>query len=114
MDIDELSAQVENISRIYASRFAITRDANWHLLKLHEEVGELTQAHLMVAGQARTKGRSAAEIDLMFRSEVADVLSHVLLLARHHGIDVVEEVRRKWLVWAEPAVEVTTPADSDG
>lgn len=33
----------------------------------------------------------------LFRAEVADVLSQVLLLALHHGIDVVEEVRRKWL-----------------
>lgn len=27
-------------------------------------------------------------------------LSQVLLLAHHHGIDVVDEVRRKWLVWS--------------
>jgi NTP pyrophosphatase (non-canonical NTP hydrolase) len=32
---------------------------------------------------------------------VADVLSQVLLLAHHHGIDVVEEIRRKWFVWGE-------------
>lgn len=98
MDIRELSARVERVSQAYASRFDINRDSNWQILKLHEEVGELTQAHLMREGQARPKGRSAAEIDAIFRAEVADVLSHVLLLARHHDIDIVDEVTRKWLI----------------
>lgn len=99
MDIGELTQQVERISQIYASRFGITRDDDWHLLKLHEEVGELTQAHLMRQGQARTKGMSPAEIDAAFGAEIADVFSQILILAHHHGIDVVDEIRRKWLVW---------------
>jgi len=55
----------------------------------------------MRQGQARSKGLSAAEIDARFRAEVADVLSHVLLLAHHHEIDVVDEIERKWLVWRD-------------
>ncbi|MBT0768178.1 hypothetical protein KIH74_04545 [Kineosporia sp. J2-2] len=101
MQIGELTEQVERISQGYASRFGIDRDANWFVLKLQEEMGELTQAHLMLSGQARTKGRTGDEIGELFRSEVADVLCHVLLLAHHHDIDVIEEVRRKWLVWAD-------------
>ena len=101
MDIQELTAQVERVSQGYASRFGIERDANWFVLKLQEEIGELTQAHLMLSGQARTKGRSAEEIHAMFRAEVADVLCHVLILARHHKIDVIEEIQSKWLVFAD-------------
>ncbi|HEY8719889.1 pyrophosphatase [Pengzhenrongella sp.] len=101
MDIRELTARVEHISQIYASRFGITRDADWQILKLQEEVGELTQAHLMRQGQARKKGLSRAEIDASFRAEVADVLSQILLLAHHHDIDVVDEIARKWFVWQE-------------
>jgi NTP pyrophosphatase (non-canonical NTP hydrolase) len=101
MDIRELTAKVEHVSQIYASRFGITRDDDWQVLKLTEEVGELTQLHLMRRGQARSKGHTPQEIDAAFRAEVADVLSQVLLLAHHHGIDVVEEVRRKWLVWSD-------------
>jgi NTP pyrophosphatase (non-canonical NTP hydrolase) len=101
VDIRELTAQVEYVSQGYASRFGIDRDSNWQILKLHEEVGELTQAHLMRQGQARSKGRSSAEIDASFRAEVADVLSHVLLLAHHHNIDIVGEVERKWLIWRD-------------
>ena len=37
------------------------------------------------------------QLEAAFRAEVADVLSQILLLAHHHGIDVVDEVDRKWL-----------------
>jgi NTP pyrophosphatase (non-canonical NTP hydrolase) len=94
MDIKALTDEVEHISRAYASRFEINRDDTWFLLKLQEEVGELTQAHLMRTGQAR--------------SEVADVLAHTLLLARHHGIDLEPEIERKWLVWRD-----TSPRPTD-
>ena len=36
---------------------------SWFILKLQEEVGELTQAHLVRTGQARTKGLTAGGID---------------------------------------------------
>lgn len=99
MDLAHLTDEVEDVSRAYAQRHGITRDATWFLLKLHEEIGELTQAYLMRAGQARTKGFSPREIDAQFRGEVADVLCHTLLLAHHHGIDLQDAVTRKWLVW---------------
>lgn len=111
MDIRELTTQVEHISQVYASRFEITRDDDWQILKLQEEVGELTQAHLMRQGQARAKGQTAEEIEAVFRQEVADVLAQILLLAHHHSIDVVSEVERKWLVWrdASPRPEDELP-----
>lgn len=98
MDLEELAEEVEAVSEIYARKHAIERTDTWFLLKLHEEVGELTQAFLMKTGQARAKGRSAAELDADFSAEVADVLCHVLLLARHQGIDIEAAVAGKWLV----------------
>jgi NTP pyrophosphatase (non-canonical NTP hydrolase) len=98
VDLEELVNEVEAVSEIYARKHAIERTDTWFLLKLHEEVGELTQAFLMKTGQARAKGRSAAELDTDFRAEVADVLCHVLLLARHQGIDIEAAVAEKWLV----------------
>lgn len=97
MDITELSAQVEKVSAGYAEKLGIERDATWFLLKLQEEVGELTQGHLMASGQARSKGRTAEQIRADFHAEMADVLCHVLLLARHHGVDLEAEVQEKWL-----------------
>ncbi|HEY2505278.1 MAG TPA: pyrophosphatase [Streptosporangiaceae bacterium] len=92
-----LTDQLEAFSRDYATAFGIQRDDSWFLLKLHEEVGELTQAFLMRAGQGRAKGLTAAELDEAFRSEVADVLGQLLVLAGHFGIDLEAELARKWL-----------------
>ncbi|SCL37474.1 NTP pyrophosphatase, house-cleaning of non-canonical NTPs [Micromonospora pallida] len=99
MELSELTDAVETVSRNYARRHGITQDATWFLLKLQEEVGELTQAFLMRTGQARDKGLSAQEIDERFRAELADVLCQVLVMARHHGVDLRTEVERKWLRW---------------
>jgi NTP pyrophosphatase (non-canonical NTP hydrolase) len=44
MDIKQLSEEVERISQSYADKFNIERDATWFILKLQEEVGELTQS----------------------------------------------------------------------
>jgi NTP pyrophosphatase (non-canonical NTP hydrolase) len=99
MDLSRLADDVEGISERYARVVGIDRDDAWFLLKLQEEVGELTQAYLMRTGQARTKGLTPEEIDAGFRAELADVLCHVLLMARRHGVDLEAEIERKWLVY---------------
>jgi NTP pyrophosphatase (non-canonical NTP hydrolase) len=97
MDLRLLEDDLEAVSRLYAERFGIDRDDNWFVLKLHEEVGELTQAFLMRAGQARAKGLSPAELEREFRAELSDVLAQVLIMARHFDVDVQGELERKWL-----------------
>jgi NTP pyrophosphatase (non-canonical NTP hydrolase) len=99
VDLHRLTDEVEAISRLYATRHGIDRSATWFLLKVQEEVGELTQAFLMRAGQARDKGHTPEELDEAYRAELADVLCQVLLLARHEGVDLLAEVERKWLPW---------------
>ncbi|MFI6321141.1 MazG nucleotide pyrophosphohydrolase domain-containing protein [Nonomuraea sp. NPDC050556] len=97
MELRDMTDAVEAVSSKYAARHDITRDDHWFLLKLHEEVGELTQAFLMREGQARDKGHSPGELDDAFRAEMADVLAQLLVLARHHGVDLETEIDRKWL-----------------
>ncbi|MFF3440132.1 MazG nucleotide pyrophosphohydrolase domain-containing protein [Streptosporangium sp. NPDC002721] len=99
MDLRQLTDEVEAVSSTYALKHGIIRDDTWFLLKLQEEVGELTQAFLMRSGQARDKGCSPEELESNFRSELADVLSQVLLMARHHGVDLEAEIERKWMPW---------------
>ena len=101
MDIKTLTDKVEKVSLLYTGKFGIQRDADWFILKLQEELGELTQSYLMMVGQARKKERSEEEIAQDFRKEVADVFSHLLLLAKHHKIDLEKEVEEKWLVWSK-------------
>ena len=95
--IGELSAAVEQVSQLYAEHFGFRRDSTWFLLKLQEEVGELTQAYLALTGQGRDRGRSPEQLRAAFDEEIADVLAHLLLLARHHEVDVAEVLGRKWL-----------------
>src|SRR5215213_5090891 len=97
MDLKQLTEEVETVSRMYAERNGFDRDATWLLLKLQEEVGELTQAFLRKTGQGRAKGLSPEQLQGSFRAELADVLGHVLLLAGHEGIDLQAEVEAKWL-----------------
>ncbi|MGI5493157.1 pyrophosphatase [Microtetraspora malaysiensis] len=106
MNLRQLTEEVEAVSKLYAAKHGIERDDTWFLLKLQEEIGELTQVFLMRSGQARRKGRSADGLEAQFRAELADVLCQVLVMARHHGVDLETEIERKWLVWntARPSV----------
>jgi NTP pyrophosphatase (non-canonical NTP hydrolase) len=97
VEIEELSERVEKLSARYGEYLGIERDGDWFLLKLQEEVGELTQAYLQVTGRARTKGQTSAEIRDAFQLEFADVFCQLLLLARHFDVDVPREIERKWL-----------------
>lgn len=99
MHINELMGEVEKVSQAYAGKFGIERDSDWFILKLQEELGELIQSYLMMIGQARTKDKTPEELRADFNKEVADVFCHVLLLAKHHRVDLDTEVADKWLVW---------------
>jgi len=99
MNVKDLTQEVEKISQMYSKRFKIERDGNWFILKLQEELGELIQSYLMMIRKGRNKGKSAVEIKDNFRKEVADVFSHVLILAKFYDIDLEKEVEEKWLKW---------------
>ncbi len=99
MEIAALQDEVEAVSAFYAERHDIARTDDWFLLKLGEEVGELTQAYLARSGRARDKGRTEPQVEEDFRAELSDVLAQVLLIARRFDVDLEAEVARKWLVW---------------
>lgn len=101
MDLHQLTEEIERISQNYAKRFQIERDAAWFLLKLQEEVGELTQCYLMLRGQARAKGKTVEDIQVDLRKEIADVICQALLFAKLYEIDVEQAIEEKWLVWGK-------------
>jgi NTP pyrophosphatase (non-canonical NTP hydrolase) len=94
--LDDITALVAQVSDIYADIFDIERDGDWFLLKLQEELGELTAEHLRLTKRGRIKGRSEAEITDARDDEAADVLAFLLLYARHHKIDLHAALERKW------------------
>jgi NTP pyrophosphatase (non-canonical NTP hydrolase) len=103
MDLAALADRLERISIGYAAREGIDRDDDWFLLKLMEELGELTQMQLARTGRSKDRGYSPAEVDERLAEECADVLGHVLLFARRNGIDLERALERKWFRWEQQA-----------
>ncbi|MFZ4164055.1 phosphoribosyl-ATP pyrophosphohydrolase [Brevundimonas sp. NPDC058933] len=100
MKIADLKADVLRISDIYAREHSIDRDragnGDWALLKLQEELGEMTKEHLNLSGRARGKPDAEALAD-----EAADVLGMLLIYCERAGIDIEAAMQRKWLKWLE-------------
>jgi NTP pyrophosphatase (non-canonical NTP hydrolase) len=96
LDLDELRVDVLRISDIYAREHRIDRDRDWALLKLQEELGELTAEHLRMSGRAR----GAADREKL-GDEAADVLGMLLIYCDQAGVDLENAMRRKWLSWLE-------------
>lgn len=91
-----LAAQFEAASQAYAKAHGIERDPDWFILKVQEEVGELTQAWNLLSGRGRPRGRSREDLVQALEDEAADLLGHVLLLAHRHDLDLAAAVARKW------------------
>ena len=96
MNISDLTASVLRISDIYAAEHGIERSGDWALLKVQEELGELTAEHLRMSGRAR----GAADADKL-GDEAADVLGMLLIYCDRAGIDLEQAMQRKWLHWLE-------------
>ncbi len=97
MKISDLAADVLRISDIYATAHGIDRSGDWAILKLQEELGELTAEHVRMSGRAR----GAADADKL-GDEAADVLGMLLIYCDRAGIDLEQAMQRKWLHWLEP------------
>lgn len=91
-----LTALVAEVSDTYASRNSIARDDDWYLLKVQEELGELTAEYLKSTARARHKGADAAGLRQALEDETADVLGMLLLFARANQIDLDAALERKW------------------
>ncbi|UFS60662.1 pyrophosphohydrolase domain-containing protein [Subtercola endophyticus] len=109
MNLEEASEAVESVSQVYAAKFGIDRTDVWFLLKLQEELGELTQAFVNLKGMGKDRGQSDADKRTAFADECADVVAHVLLLARNEGVNLEAAIEEKWLRWADPSTVMSAP-----
>jgi len=96
MHLKTLQADVLRISDMYAKEHGIERSADWALLKVQEELGELTAEHLRMSGRARGTADAGKLGD-----EAADVLGMLLIYCDRVGIDLEQAMQRKWLHWLE-------------
>ena len=59
-----LAEQFEAASQAYVEVFDLKRDPDWFILKLQEEVGELTQAWTRLTGRGRRGDRTDQELKI--------------------------------------------------
>lgn len=101
MTLKELTKNLSTISDLYAKKFFIERSADWHLLKIQEELGELCAVYLQISGRARVKEKSDDVLKQNLEDELADVLAMTFLFAESQGIDPEKAIRNKWYKYLE-------------
>ena len=101
-DLDAFTDRLKAISDRYGRVYDVDRGGDWHLLKLQEEMGELTQAYLAKTSRSR---RDPERARTEMAHEMADVLCMLLLMARDEGVDLNAAVRDKWLKWEQVVTE---------
>ena len=94
--LTDLQKSFDKASLSYCALHGLERDQDWVMLKLLEEVGELTQVWNTMTGRGRDKGLSDADLKQALASEVADTLGMTLVFAHQHDIDLREAICRKW------------------
>ena len=98
----ELTTLVAQVSDTYARLFDIDRNEDWLILKLQEELGELTAEHLRLTKRGRLKGQSLDDVIQARDDEAADLLAMLLLYAQNHKIDLDAALERKWFSYLRP------------
>lgn len=96
MNLKEIEANLKRVCDLYAQKFNINRDDDWFVLKIQEELGELSSAHLKLTQRARVDGETKAELEQNLKDEIADVIAMAILFAHHKGIDVESAIKDKW------------------
>lgn len=94
--LQELAEQFETASLGYVEAHGLERDADWFVLKMQEELGELTQVWNKLTGRGRRRDRNEGELRSELADEAADLLGHVLLFARRNELDLASAIERKW------------------
>ncbi|MGV1761212.1 pyrophosphatase [Rhizobium sp. A22-96] len=94
--LSDLMQQFETASATYAAENGLERDDDWFVLKLQEEMGELTQIWNRTTGRGRRKGMTEEQLGTALADETADVLGHILLFAQRNHLDLAAAIERKW------------------
>ena len=94
--LHQLADQFETASLGYVEAHGLERDADWFVLKMQEELGELTQVWNKLTGRGRRRDRPESDLRADLANEAADLLGHVLLFARRNELDLASAIERKW------------------
>lgn len=97
MEFAEAQKLIIAVVERYCAKFNIPLDVNYAQLKLHEEVGEFSQAMVAYQGLARPSKRLDTETaKIALADELTDIIGMAMLNAHLLGIDLEETFARKW------------------
>jgi NTP pyrophosphatase (non-canonical NTP hydrolase) len=98
MNLKEMSLHCEKAWSQYAKKFGIHRDDSFYLLKMQEELGELTRAFLELRGSEKKRKPSEEELKKKLASDVASLVGNALILALHFDVDLEASIKAKFPV----------------
>ncbi len=99
MTIPEILTSLSLVQEEYNRKFTVTHSPDWFLLKLQEELGEMTNAHLVRTQRTRRKVENPEETKAALAEEIADVISYALLFANSVDIDPEAAIVKKWFAY---------------
>jgi NTP pyrophosphatase (non-canonical NTP hydrolase) len=98
MNFQDLQRKVVQNAINYGKKYNIKIDCDFALLKLYEEVGELTQAILIYRRKCRPEKYVSNEISKKeIAKELADVVGMAIINAHLMGIDLEKAIDKKWI-----------------
>jgi NTP pyrophosphatase (non-canonical NTP hydrolase) len=98
MNLKEIALHCEKAWDQYAEKFQIHRDDEFYLLKMQEELGELSRAFLELRGSEKKRKSSPEELKKKFADDIAVLVGNALILAHHFNIDLETTIKSKFPV----------------
>jgi NTP pyrophosphatase (non-canonical NTP hydrolase) len=98
MNLKEMALHCEKAWKQYAEKFQIQRDDVFYLLKMQEELGELTRAFLELRGSEKKRKSTPEELKKKFSEDIAVLVGNALILAHHFEIDLEATIKTKFPV----------------
>jgi hypothetical protein len=68
------------------------------LLKMQEELGELSRAFLELRGSEKARKSSKEELEKKFGADIAVLVGNALILAEHFNVDLEATIKEKFPV----------------
>jgi hypothetical protein len=92
MTLDDAADHCEAAFAAYASRNNIRRDEPFYIMKMQEELGELTRHYLEMTGREAPSGEQRRE----FEGDCASLVGNALILAKRFGVDLPARLKEKF------------------
>ena len=110
-NLSALTQRLEALAQRYGRVHNVPQDGDWLVLKLSEEMGEVSRAWLALHGRTRHgKGMREATLRQDLSHELADMMCFLIVMAGRNGIDLNHAITEKWLQF-EPVLKAELAAD---